>query len=134
MKLELFRTYDSRGTNGELLLNGVRVCSTIELPWKMNRPQVSCIPEGIYALKKRYSPRFGHHLHVIAVPGREWILIHAANHAAAELKGCIAPVSVLTGAGRGVASRNALRRLLGLCYPVLERGEAVFLHIQTQSL
>jgi hypothetical protein len=52
MKLELIRTYYPAGTNGDLLLNGDKVCSTIELPWKKNAPKVSCIPEGEYELKK----------------------------------------------------------------------------------
>ena len=39
MKLELFRTYYPEGTNGDLLLNGDKVCSTIELPWKKMRPK-----------------------------------------------------------------------------------------------
>ena len=102
MKLELIRTYYPEGTNGEIFLNGNRVCSTIELPWKNNAPQVSCIPEGEYVLRKRYSPRFGQHYLLINVPGRSFILIHPANDALKELKGCIAPVSFLTGAGKGV--------------------------------
>ena len=52
MKLGLIRTYYPEGTNGDLLLNGDKVCSTIELPWKKNAPKVSCIPEGEYELKK----------------------------------------------------------------------------------
>jgi hypothetical protein len=123
MKLELIRTYYPNGTNGDLLLNGERVCSTIELPWKNNEPQVSCIPEGMYELRKRYSQRFGHHLILQDVPDRSLILMHAANNALKELRGCIAPVSSLTGEGKGVQSRMALSILMGLVYPALEREE-----------
>ncbi|MBS1565314.1 MAG: hypothetical protein JST39_13050, partial [Bacteroidetes bacterium] len=81
MELELRRTYLPGGTNGEIISSGVRVCYTIELPWLDNLPQVSCIPEGRYELKKRYSPKFKNHLQVANVPGRDYILIHPANDA-----------------------------------------------------
>ncbi|MBL7742860.1 MAG: hypothetical protein JNN00_05220, partial [Chitinophagaceae bacterium] len=81
MKLELIRTYYPKGTNGDIFLNGKKVCSTIELPWKDNAPQVSCIPEGIYELRKRYTPRFGKHFILLNVPQRSYILLHAANDA-----------------------------------------------------
>jgi Family of unknown function (DUF5675) len=34
-------------------------------------------------------PKFGRHLQVMNVSGREYILIHPANEALRELKGCI---------------------------------------------
>jgi hypothetical protein len=133
MKLELIRTYYPNGTNGQLLLNGDKVCSTIELPWKNNASQISCIPEGEYELRKRYSTKFGWHLLVMNVPGRQYILIHPANDAIKELKGCIAPVSFLTGEGKGSESRKALKTLREKVYPVLEKNEKVFLIIQTTN-
>ena len=111
MKLEIIRTYYPNGTNGELNLNGQCICRTIELPWKNNAPNQSCVPEGAYALMKRYSDHFGWHLQVMDVPGRGLILIHPANDALQELKGCIAPVSVLTGEGRGESSRVAFEKV-----------------------
>jgi Family of unknown function (DUF5675) len=131
MELVLVRTYYPKGTNGDIFLNGNKVCSTIELPWKNNHPQVSCIPEGKYLLQKRYSPKFKHHLYVTSVNGRQWILIHAGNDALKEMKGCIAPVSFLTGEGKGNHSRKALAKLLGLVNPVLENSKPVFLIIQS---
>jgi Family of unknown function (DUF5675) len=50
----------------------------IELPWKKNQAGVSCIPEGEYGLAKRWSFKFGRHLQILNVPGREYILIHLA--------------------------------------------------------
>jgi hypothetical protein len=123
MKLELIRTYCPDGTNGDLLLNGDKVCSTIELPWKENAPKISCIPEGEYELKKRFSQRPGNHFILVNVPGRSFILIHPANDALKELKGCIAPVSFLTGAGKGLKSRAALSRLSEVINPQLEEGK-----------
>jgi len=133
MKPELNRTYYPKGTNGELFLNGKKVCSTIELPWKENKPQVSCIPEGNYELKKRYTARFGNHFILLNVPNRSFILLHAANDALKEMKGCIAPVSFLTVEGKGVQARAALAKVVSVVYPEPERGNQIFLTIQSKN-
>lgn len=131
MKLELIRTYHTGGVNGKLLIDGTKVCNTIELPWKENQSRISCIPEGVYQLTKRYSLRFGWHLLVNNVVNRSYILIHAYNDAVKESKGCIAPVSVLTGEGKGIRSRVALQLLLSIVYPELEKGNKIFIIIKT---
>ena len=131
MKLELIRTYNPDGVNGELLIDGVKVCNTIELPWKENQSRVSCIPEGRYELTKRYSLRFGWHLLVNNVVNRDYILIHAYNDALKESKGCIAPVSVCTAEGKGSNSRLSLKKLLAVTYPELEKGNKIFITIKT---
>jgi len=64
-------------------------CRSLELPDKGNKKNISRIPDRLYKLKKRYTAKFGEHLHVLNVPNRTWILIHAANFYH-ELKGCIA--------------------------------------------
>src|SRR5260221_6285664 len=133
MELELIRTYYPNGTNGDLLLNGDKICSTIELPWKENKPQVSCIPEGKYELKKRYTPRFGNHFILMNVPNRSFILLHAANDALKEMRGCIAPVSFLTGDGKGTQARAALAKVVKAVNPELEKGNQVFLTIQSKK-
>ena len=70
MELELLRTYYPTGTNGNLLAVGIGLCHTIELPWKENQHQASCIPEGRYELVKRYSLKNKWHLLVKEVkPG-----------------------------------------------------------------
>ena len=133
MELKLNREYFPKGTNGELLLNGDKVCSTIELPWKNNEHQVSCIPEGRYELQKRYTPRFGKHLILLNVTNRSYILLHAANDALKEIKGCIASVTMLTGEGKGTQARLALAKLVSIVYPAFEKGEKVFLTIQLKK-
>jgi hypothetical protein len=131
MELELIRTYFPNGTNGELYHNGKLLCYTIELPWLHNKPSVSCIPEGKYELEKYFSEHFGNHLHLKAVANRSLIMIHAANDAKAELRGCIAPVSILTAEGKGLRSRAALKKVLNLTYPELEKGNKVYLTIKS---
>jgi len=133
MVLQLIRTYDLLGTNGQLFNGAQLVCRTIELPWKDNAPQISCIPEGRYQLVKRHSAKYGHHLLVKRVPKRSYILIHPANVALKELKGCIAPVTTHTGRGRGSESRKARDQLHQLVYPSLSNGETVYLEITSKS-
>jgi len=131
MNPELIRTYFSEGTNGVLLFNGAVTCSTIELPWKNNQPRISCIPEGSYRLVKRYSPHHKWHLELKDVPGRQLILIHPANDAISELQGCIAPVAVITGMGKGDFSRLAFKKITSLLFPLLESGSDIFLTIKS---
>jgi Family of unknown function (DUF5675) len=130
MELELIRKYFDEGTNGEILYQELLLSYAIELPWKNNQARVSCIPEGRYELIKRWSLKFGRHLQVMNVSGREYILIHPANEALRELKGCIAPVCLITGAGKGIRSRMALRKLTSLVYGALDRHERVFITIK----
>jgi hypothetical protein len=134
MNPELIRTYFSEGTNGILLCNGAVICSTIELPWNNNEPRISCIPEGKYPLVKRYSPHHQWHFELKDVPGRQLILMHPANDAITELKGCIAPVCVITGMGKGDFSRLAFKKITSLLFPVLESGSDIFLTIKNSSV
>lgn len=133
MELELLRTYFPKGTNGDLMNEGLALCHTIELPWKENERRISCIPEGRYELVKRYSKKFGWHLHLVNVEGRDLILIHPANDALKELNGCIAPVTILTGQGKGNSSRVVFEKLKTLVYPILERKQKVFITIKAKE-
>ena len=120
MSFLLLRTYHPAGTNGDLYFNGVFICHTIELPWLDNSPRRSCIPEGRYEVVRRWSPRHKAHFWIRNVPGRELILIHPANNAPKELKGCIAPVTYLAGVGRGSFSRIAMRLLTTIWEETIE--------------
>jgi hypothetical protein len=131
MVLRLSRTYFPDGTNGKLECEGKLICKTIELPWKNNETKVSCIPEGKYFIKKRYSKRFQWHLEIINVKNRSLILFHPANNALRELKGCIAPVTKLSGPGLGFMSRKAFSKLKNLVNPILDKNESVELIIKS---
>ncbi|MES2003023.1 MAG: DUF5675 family protein [Bacteroidota bacterium] len=130
MELLLIRTYHPKGTNGLLCSDGQLICNTIELPWLQNLPGVSCIPEGRYLVKKRYSQKFRWHLHLTDVPGRELILVHPANHALKELKGCIAPVTQIIAAGQGTGSRLANGKLIDITDPAFQKEESLFITIR----
>lgn len=133
MELELIRSYFPEGTNGTIYLDGKRLCSSIELPWLNNKRQKSCIPEGRYELTKRYSEKYKEHLLVKDVPGRDLILFHPANIAKSELKGCIAPVSILLSEGVGLNSKKAMNKLLDTLEPAFERKETVFITIKSSK-
>ena len=130
MELELIRTYHSGGTTGMILCQGGLITYCIELPWKDNHTRVSCIPEGRYRLMKRYNPHFNDHFEVMDVPGREGILIHPANDALLELKGCIAPVTILVGENRGYYSREALADIVKFTRKYARADEPFFLTIK----
>lgn len=115
-----------QGTFGVLTFGG-NVCRTLELPWRENRRQVSCIPAGTYQCTIVQSPKFGRVYEVKGVPGRSAVLIHPANFAGdaalgwtTQLQGCIAPCervgAMRNNAGvmqaAGLVSRPAFLRLM----------------------
>jgi hypothetical protein len=127
--LTIERTYHEHGTNGEIRLDNGRISFCIELPWKNNQRNVSCIPEGVYRLKKHTrSSGYRKSILVEGVQGRSGILFHPANYALKELRGCIAPVSELDSPGIGWSSRKAMNQLIQEVYSALNEGE-VYLKI-----
>lgn len=95
-KMFLIRTISGdQGTEG-FLTNGDFICKTLELPWRNNQRNISCVPTGKYECRVRKSPRFGIKYHVKNVPNRGYILIHAGNFAGdvdmgfrSDTEGCI---------------------------------------------
>ena len=131
MEIILQRSYFKEGTNGVLFVNNTFLGFTIELPWLQNIRNKSCIPEGTYFVKTRLSQKFNHHLVLENVDHRSLILIHAANNAKEELRGCIAPVTYLTGIGKGLKSKPLLDILLSKCYQTFDRKEVIELTIKS---
>ncbi len=103
MRAVLCRRYFSQQTEGDLEIfnedTGVLefVCKTLELPWRDNERNISCIPEGHYDVIPRFSEKYGNHLHVTDVITRSLILIHWGNYAGSvnprtghpDIRGCI---------------------------------------------
>jgi hypothetical protein len=70
-------------------------------------------------------------LEVVGVKNRTFILFHPANNALLELNGCIAPVTTLSGPGRGLLSQQAFGTLKKLVYQQLDAKETVVLIVQS---
>ena len=133
MELILYRRYLRRGVNGVLYSGRGRICDTIELPWRNNERQISCIPEGRYKIRRRYTGKFGWHCVVENVPNRDGILIHAFNVAWRESRGCIGPVKRIDGEGMGSFSRAALVDLMDFLDDAFDQNQPVFLTIKKQE-
>lgn len=133
MEFVLQRAYFKEGANGTLFCSGSFLCHTIELPWKDNKRNISCIPEGTYEIVSRYSKRFQNHLLIKGVTNRRLILFHPANNALEELEGCIAPVTYLSGIGKGTQSRAVMQKLMSLVYQAQDRKEQILLTIKSQN-
>ena len=112
MVIELQRLYRDGWTDGMIFIKGVLLCRSIELRWANNERNVSCVPEGVYPVAIIQHPKFGECIQVSGVKGRSGILVHVANDAQKELRGCIAPVFSLSGNGKGQYSRLALNYII----------------------
>lgn len=74
---------DADVTLGVIRLNKY-IFSTLELPWKDNARNVSCIPDGIYVVSLN-----DRNIYTLSdVPGRYGIQIHVGN-LASDIRGCI---------------------------------------------
>jgi hypothetical protein len=79
---------DHNLTRGVLLVDGKYQAVTLELPYRDNQRDISCIPVGTYNCQRVQSPRFGNTFEVTEVPGRSHILFHAGNYPR-DTRGCI---------------------------------------------
>ena len=77
-------------TLGMITVEGIthKPIFTLELPWRDNKQNVSCIPAGHYTVIPRTSPKYGKHYHVREVDGRGYILLHKGNFPR-NTKGCV---------------------------------------------
>lgn len=144
MQLTLQRKFTIRDTTlGELFLDGVKQCDTLEdvireVPgqpvetWKIHGR--TAIPVGTYLVYLANSPKFGPDtLSLEDVPGFTYIRIHAGNDDA-DTEGCIlVGTAVADPSGDGgnvVSSRDALLKLRAKLLPVIRSGERVHLTVK----
>lgn len=85
-------------TPGELSIDGIPFCKTLELPWKGNQRNISCIPTGSYFAKWNFwSSKLKSTYLLSNVPIRSGIRIHGGNYAGSnnplsghsDIQGCI---------------------------------------------
>lgn len=115
-ELRLIRLEDSPSDHcirGILLVNGNILCCTLELRWRENLRNISCVPTGNYYVNPYKSKKFGNTYKLRTVPNRDGILFHAGN-TYIDTEGCI-----LVGEGYGTVrgfkavtkSRGAMTKL-----------------------
>lgn len=131
MRIAIWRQPNSICTPGVCTVDGEYFGVTLELPWKDNRPRVSCIPEGVYSLAITDSFKFKRPmLEILKVPGRAGIRVHNVN-SWTQLRGCIAvaaerptPETIRKGLSTTLQERVHL---------ALKRGETVTLQTLNPS-
>ena len=75
---------------------------SIELPWRNNQQNISCIPVGRYLCKWTWSPAFRRYMYLVTdVPGRSGIRIHKGSYAGATDYGFRADFLGCISFGRG---------------------------------
>ncbi len=98
---------------GALYANNERVCYTLELPWRDNQNNISCIPVGNYVGSIRTDGNKGWRIELAAVPNRTHVQLHVGNYPS-DVLGCI-----LVGLGwstNSVTSSDAARVKLKQAY------------------
>jgi len=83
--------FSDKSTLGKLYFDGEFYGHTLELTWNHNKKGISCIPKGVYEVKKRSvkSSKYKYeHLHILNVPDRKMILMHIGNYPK-NSNGCI---------------------------------------------
>lgn len=120
MLIEIWRCSDTPEAKlGVLVVDGIAEMVTLELPYKGNQKNISCIPIGVYQMKKRPSQKtyLKSSFEVLNVPGRSNIIFHEGN-STNDTRGCI-----LVGTSYGVSdtgkptitnSRRAMLKLMNL--------------------
>ena len=65
--------------------------ATLELPWRDNHNEISCIPDGVYPYRKAWSKNARREvIWIDDVPGRTNIQMHPGNYTR-QILGCVLP-------------------------------------------
>lgn len=125
------------GTQGMLQTEGFS-CKTLELPWRNNIRQKSCIPEGSYRCQITQSPRFGRIYGLFGTAPRANILIHSGNYAGDVDKGLKSHVQGCILLGKYFGTMDGQRAIL-LSRPTVRafmdhmKGEPFTLVVEDQT-
>lgn len=131
------RIFTSEATTGELLLDGVFECYTVEDHYPrpyVKTPGRTAIPEGLYRVTVERSPRFSARAgkdvflpRINSVPGFTGVLIHSGN-TSDDTEGCVL-VGRKLGMNRVDESRLAMAALQPKIQKALDSGEGVTLEV-----
>lgn len=91
--------------------SGDVICCTLELPWKGNKRNVSCIPEGEYPLRPDpVGGRYEDTWEVTGVPDRSAILLHPGNELV-HTQGCLLTGEYITWDGRKLRAARSRKAM-----------------------
>jgi hypothetical protein len=96
---------------GVLYANNNQLCYSLELPWKDNQNNISCVPVGSYRAITRADGNLGWRIELLLVPNRTRVELHVGNYPSNSI-GCVllgmawAPNSVTSS----VAARIKLKQ------------------------
>lgn len=124
-------TFTENSTTGELSVDGVFLCYTLEPRSDRSEGKPYCIPAGTYSVQLAESPRFAMTTpHLLAVPGFTEIEIHPGNFPS-DTEGC-----TLVGMTRGVdmvgSSRLAFGNLMDKLRAATDQITATYIGGPTQ--
>lgn len=107
-------------TYGVLLKDDIPQCVTLERPWLLNVPDISCIPAGTYQVIPHNSADHANVWEVTGVPSRSEVLIHQGN-TIADTKGCILAGTTFYPGGilESVDAVNYLRKILPSAFTLI---------------
>lgn len=109
--------HSTEATYGVLVWGRIPFAVTLELPWRGNEPNNSCIPHGVYQCNRVQSPKFGDTFEVTNVPGRSHILFHKGN-LWDDTQGCILvgeSFNRVTGKPGITSSKEGFEEFMSLC-------------------
>lgn len=107
------------GTFGIFKYQEIPFAVSYELPWLLNKRNVSCIPEGDYLCTQHIRPDGKVVYDVNDVPDRTLIEIHIGNNKR-DVKGCICPGEKYEPIGHELSvqeSTHAMKELIGIIKP-----------------
>jgi len=67
---------NSEATYGNFIDGDTPFALTLELPWRQNKQNKSCIPSETYHCKRRTWGKYKRYFEIMNVPGRKGIIIH----------------------------------------------------------
>ncbi|HET9742529.1 MAG TPA: DUF5675 family protein [Terriglobales bacterium] len=106
----------SNSLAGDLFVNGLYICRTLELAWWWNENDLSCVPPGNYSAFIRTDKKDGWRIQLSGVPGsRTGVQIHIGNYPK-EIKGCVLVGEYCTP-GMIWHSGKAYQKLEAACRP-----------------
>ena len=128
LTIDRFATGDE-GTQGKATLDSAGAWCALELPWRNDAEDISCIPAGTYKAVLLPSEHFHRDLyHVLTVRDRSAIEIHSGNYAGDKAKGLRSDVTgcIMLGHALGhlygcaqlalIASREALSEFMAMTH------------------